>query len=272
MSRQIFRQAALERLSSPEQLDQLMQVTTPRGWLALLALLGLIITVAAWSVSDTIPTQVLGQGLLLRGEQILRVTAPESGLVRTLEVQPGQLIAQDQVVAQIETSDQGLTPIRSPFAGQIVALGVAPGGRVELGTPVLMLEDPAMALQAVVYMPAATGANVRPGMQVQVSPVNLRREEYGFVYGQVRSVSSFPVTAQAMLATLGNEQLVAEFSRGGAPLEVRIDLQADPGTPSGYRWSSSQGPPFALNSGTIFQASITLSEKQPIYYVLPSRE
>ncbi len=34
----IFRKVALERLSSPEQLDQLLQVTDPKGWLALGAL------------------------------------------------------------------------------------------------------------------------------------------------------------------------------------------------------------------------------------------
>lgn len=272
MPRPIFRQAALERLSSPEQLDQLMQVTTPRAWLALLALLGLIITVVAWSFNDTIPTQVLGQGILLRGDQVARVTAPVSGLVRTVAVRPGDMIELDQVVAQIDTLDQGLFEVRSPVAGQVVEAGLAPGGRVEAGATMIILENPAQALQAVVYMPAATGANVRPGMEVQVSPVNLKREEYGFVYGRVRSVSNYPVTAQAMLAVLGNEQLVAEFSRGGTPLELRIELVADPATPSGYSWSSSSGPPFLLNSGTIAQASITLSEKQPIYFVLPSRE
>lgn len=272
MSRSIFRQAALERLSSPEQLDQLMQVTTPRAWLALLALLGLIITVVVWSFSDTIPTQVLGQGILLRGDQVTRVTAPASGLVRTVAVRPGDMIRVDQVIAQIDTLDQGRFVVRSPAAGQVVEVGLAPGGRVEAGAAMVLLEDPAQPLQAVVYMPAATGANVRPGMEVQISPVNLKREEYGFIRGRVRSVSSYPVTPQAMLAALGNDQLVAEFSRGGTPLEVRIELVADPSTPSGYSWSSSDGPPFQLNSGTIAQASITLSEKQPIFFVLPSRE
>jgi hypothetical protein len=38
MDKPLFRQAALERLSSPEQLDQLVRVTHPLGWLALLAL------------------------------------------------------------------------------------------------------------------------------------------------------------------------------------------------------------------------------------------
>lgn len=271
MARQIFRQTALERLSSPEQLDQLMQVTTPRAWLALLALLGLIVTVAAWSISDSIPTQVLGQGILLRGEQVLRVTAPAGGLLRSVEVRQGDLVAGDQVIAQIDTLDGGQLAVRSPVAGRVIEVGLAPGARVEAGAALVTLEDPAQTLQALVYMPAATGANVRPGMEVQLSPVNLKREEYGFIRGRVRSVSSFPASTQGMLAVLGNELLVAEFSRGGAPLEVRVELLPDPATPSGFSWSSSSGPPFPLDSGTIAQASITLSEKQPIYFVLPSR-
>lgn len=271
MARSIFRQAALERLSSPEQLDQLMHVTTPRSWLALLALLGLIITVVAWSFSDSIPTQVLGQGILLRGEQVLRVTAPIDGLVRSVVVRPGDKLEPGQAVAEIAGSDGELHLVRSPTAGQVVEVSTAPGARIEGGSPLVLLEDPAQPLQVVVYMPAATGANVRPGMKVQLSPVNLKREEYGFIYGRVRSVTSFPVTPAAMLAVLGNEQLVGEFARGGPPLELRVELTPEPSTPSGYRWSSSQGPPFTLNSGTISQVAVTLSEKQPIYFVLPSR-
>ena len=41
----IFRQAALDRLSSPEQLDQLMQVTTPKSWMALVAFIVLLLNV-----------------------------------------------------------------------------------------------------------------------------------------------------------------------------------------------------------------------------------
>jgi multidrug resistance efflux pump len=272
MSRPIFRQVALERLSSPEQLDELMQVTTPRAWLALVALLGLIITVLAWSFSDTIPTQVLGRGILLRGDHVVRITVPASGLVRSVDVRPGDLIERDQVVAQLDTGDGELTVVRSPAAGQVIEVGVTPGGRVESGSSIVLLEDQARPLQAVVYMPAATGANVRPGMEVQISPVNLQREQYGFINGQVRSITHFPVTPQAMLAVLGNEQLVGEFLSGGAPMEVRIELRPNTATPSGYSWSSSRGPPFALNSGTICEAAITLSEKPPIAFVLPSGE
>jgi HlyD family secretion protein len=67
MQKPIFRQAALERLSSPEQLDQLMQVTTPKGWLALIALAGLLVTAVILGFVGSIPVTVTGQCILLDG-------------------------------------------------------------------------------------------------------------------------------------------------------------------------------------------------------------
>jgi len=55
MQDKLFRQAALEKLSSPEELDQLMQVTTPRGWYALAALIGLVILAVVVAVVAVIP-------------------------------------------------------------------------------------------------------------------------------------------------------------------------------------------------------------------------
>lgn len=51
----LFRQSALERLSSPEQLDQLMQVTTPRGWFALIAVIALLVVGIAVAAVGEIP-------------------------------------------------------------------------------------------------------------------------------------------------------------------------------------------------------------------------
>ncbi len=94
--RSIFRQVALERLSSPEQLDQLMRITTPHGWLALLALLGLMVTVVVWSFSDTIPTQVRGRGILIRGGQLTRAVPVASGQVTEVLARPGDMVRQGQ--------------------------------------------------------------------------------------------------------------------------------------------------------------------------------
>src|SRR4051794_19821299 len=65
MSTQIFRKVALERLSSPDELDQLMHVTSPRGWIALAATALLLVSALLWAILVTIPTTVSGRGVLV---------------------------------------------------------------------------------------------------------------------------------------------------------------------------------------------------------------
>ena len=60
----MFRKEALDRLSSAEELDELMHVTAPRNWLALLALASLLAAAMIWGLSTTIPTTVSGRGML----------------------------------------------------------------------------------------------------------------------------------------------------------------------------------------------------------------
>jgi HlyD family secretion protein len=183
-------------------------------------------------------------------------------------VRQGQPLA--RIVPDADTTRTS-TEIVSPSAGRLVDLGVAPGSLVNAGVPIASVEDTSKPLEAIIYMPASSGANVRPGMDVQVSPASISREEYGFLRGKVRSVATFPSTFESMLLVVANEQLVREFLTAGTPLEVRIDLTPDPTTPSGYRWSSSAGPPLAIDSGSLCQATITLSEQRPINLVFPIR-
>jgi len=61
----IFRKEALERLSSPEQLDQLMKIVTPRSWLPLAALAGLLGCGLVWSIVGRIPVTTTGKGALV---------------------------------------------------------------------------------------------------------------------------------------------------------------------------------------------------------------
>jgi multidrug resistance efflux pump len=279
MKRQIFRQVALERLSSPEQLDQLMRVTTPRGWLALLALIGLIVTVVGWSFSDTIPTEVVGKGILLRGGRVLSVVSSTPGQVDAVLVRVGDIVEQGQAIARVKpgvlaNGDAGIAQpveVRSPHTGRIVEIAVAQGSVVGTGTAIASLEDTTKPLEAVIYMPPENGKNIQVGMEVQISPSHVRREEYGFIRGNVESVATFPSTFQSMMLVLANEQLVQEFLAGGTPIEIRIALVPDATTPSGYRWSSSNGSPVVINSGTLCLATVTLDEQRPINLVLPIR-
>ena len=50
----IFRQKSIDRVSSPEQLNDYIRVTTPTVWLVLLALVILLLGMLAWSVFGTV--------------------------------------------------------------------------------------------------------------------------------------------------------------------------------------------------------------------------
>jgi hypothetical protein len=72
MQNRLFRKVALERLSTPEELDQLLQITTPRAWLLLAAIGSLVVAAVIWGLFSTITVTVPGQGVLTRASGSLQ--------------------------------------------------------------------------------------------------------------------------------------------------------------------------------------------------------
>jgi HlyD family secretion protein len=97
----IFRKVALERLSSPEQLDQMVQVTDPRGWLALAGLGALLLACLGWGVWGSIPSEAQGEGILLRQGGVADLVSAANGQVAELLVGVGDVIEKGQPVARI---------------------------------------------------------------------------------------------------------------------------------------------------------------------------
>ena len=58
MGNSIFRQKSIERVSSPEQLNDYIRVTNPATWATLGAVVILLIGLIVWSVAGTLETKV----------------------------------------------------------------------------------------------------------------------------------------------------------------------------------------------------------------------
>ena len=101
--RQLFRKAALDRLSSPEQLDRLVPISDTFGWLALLTLLLLLSVAVVWGVFGRIPDQVEGKGILVNtGGRIIDAMSPSAGTVINLRVDRNDFVKKGQEIAAIE--------------------------------------------------------------------------------------------------------------------------------------------------------------------------
>ncbi|MBV8215180.1 MAG: biotin/lipoyl-binding protein, partial [Verrucomicrobia bacterium] len=106
--RTIFRKAALERLSSPEQLDYLMAITSPAGWLAVSAIGVILFLIVLWGFLGRIPDKVSGSGILIRGGAVYDVAAANDGFVTQVLVKPGDEVTSGQVVATMSQSELDL--------------------------------------------------------------------------------------------------------------------------------------------------------------------
>ncbi len=404
----IFRKAALDRLSSPEQLDMVMRVTRARSWLALGALFLVLSVVVVWGYTGEIPTKVNGQGVIVRTGTVLNVVTLGAGMVTEINVKPGEVVHANQLVArvsqpemlekirlteeelataramyesdlkdnqqkselnsaalerqksnarheiqvlqdqakiaqeqidvdkellakglitrlqslndqqklvnlkgqmatleaqikqidaqqyaakiapteavstrkdQIASVQRNLAQLKaqlelssrvvSPYSGEVTELASVPGALVTAGTPILTLQPENESLEVEVYVPAAAAKAIQPGMTAQVSPSMVKREEYGFMVGKVEYVGAFPSSPDALMRNFENQTLVQSITGGGPVTEVRVRLEKDAATESGFKWSSSKGPPLHLTSGTMCSAQIVTLEQRPVSLLFP---
>lgn len=262
----LFRETALAQLTSPDQLDQLLQVTRPAAWLGLLACALLLLTAFLWGLFGSLAVNVAGQGVLLAPGGVRDVAALMPGQLVEIEAAVGDRIAVGQVVARVLEAGAALpTEVRSPYAGRVLELKAVEGGPVERGDALLSLEVAgAERLEAVLYVPAAEAGKIQPGMEVLLAPASVKQEVYGLLVGRVTGVGEFPASRQGILRVLGSEALASALALESAVVEVRVTLRSDPQTASGYAWTAAQGPPHPLTSGDLCAAWIEISVARPL--------
>ena len=405
-----FRKSAMDKMSSPEQLDQLIQITNPRSWIILVSVSLIIVTGLIWGFVGVIRDTVDSRGILIQTGGIYDIVATSAGQVHEILYKEDSFIKAGDIVAiitqpelkkalsdntekikelkrqhdelesfgakdlqlqqkllsdkkamlvesfqrvnekiawladQVEVSDglfkRGLitksnhlqtkqnlsmareelsrlenrskeidkseydlkfqqkrelersvqqlneiergqqslkekmdrdSKIRSPYSGKILDISVDVGSLVNLGVQIakLEIEDDNKGLKGILYVSGNDGKKVKDGMEVQIMPGPVKAEEYGVMFGIVKSIAEFPSTTQGMLQSLKNDQLVRQLSMLGAPFEVTVEPTENIHTISGYKWSSSDGPPFQIESNTPCVAKITVNKKRPISLVMP---
>lgn len=102
MANPLFRETALQNLSSPEQLDQLVKITPPRAWLVLGTLGFVLGATLLWSVFGSLPTSLSGQGIIVRQGGTYNIAALGSGVVVDFQdFKPGQRILKGEILGRV---------------------------------------------------------------------------------------------------------------------------------------------------------------------------
>lgn len=101
----LLRKSAIEKMSSPEQLDMAMRVTSPLSWISLLILGAMIVAAVVFGIVGRISVKVDGSGILLRGSTVQTIQVTTNGVVETIEVEAGDTLEVGQVVARLDLPD-----------------------------------------------------------------------------------------------------------------------------------------------------------------------
>ncbi len=174
----------------------------------------------------------------------------------------------------IERMEQNLSfnsNIVCPITGRVIEIMVNNGALITPGMTIISLEPTGhwvKDIQAVVFV-TSEGRNLTPGMKALISPATVKKEEYGFIQGRITYVAEYPSSFQGMMRTLGNESLVRALMQLGPVLEVKVDLVPSSKTVSGFKWTSRDGPPFNVQSGTICFGTFIERKQRPISMVIP---
>lgn len=98
----LFRQAALDKASSPEQLDRVIRIVRPVHAWALGLLAAAVLGGIAWSALATASITVKGRGILLSADGVAVASAPADGTIEHILVRPAEPVVAGQAVAILD--------------------------------------------------------------------------------------------------------------------------------------------------------------------------
>ena len=102
------------------------------------------------------------------------------------------------------------------------------------------------------------------GQQVQATPANMERENWGYTYGRVVGIEQYPTTRQEIVSRVKLDPLAAFIQDGQAMYEVRVTLDEQDG---GLVWSREKSRDVKVGNGALCNIQI-ITQKKPVWCVL----
>lgn len=262
----LYRKSSLERISSPEQLDKVLKVTSPMSWLALIGVTLIVAVTVVWSIIGTIPVTITTKGIVSSPVGSNAVYTQEAGTVVSVRVRVGDEIHLGDPVLTYKDASNTIETIYADQVGTVAALVVNNGDALTPGNEVIRVTPSAQGAQMIVcYVPLAQAKKLERGMLVNVSLDSLDSSSYGNMAARVINIDQYAASADGMSGVIGaNNNLSSVFTQEGAVVAVACELYPDDSTTSGYYWSNEKGAGITVTNGSLVTAKIVTEEVAPI--------
>jgi HlyD family secretion protein len=185
------------------------------------------------------------------------------------------LLARIRANSQVVSLYDGKVEEISVNSGEIVL----PSGRIGR----LAVNNPNTRVNVVALFKVGDAKQLAPGMEVEVIPDLYARERYGGIIAKVIEVAQQPVTASELSNLVGSQDLAEKLLLGrdkddrdkpqpinASDIKVILELQTDPHTPSGFKWTEGKGAPRVITDGTTADVKAVIEERSLFSYLIPA--
>ncbi len=264
---ELYRKSSLERISSPDQLDTMLKISSPLSWLALLGATLIVAVAVVWAFIGRIPETITPAGLVASPGGANAVYADAAGKVTRVYVAPGDKIYEEDVLMEIETERGEPQQIISDQVGYVSQIIKPEGSAITQNSEVLRVSPNTRAQQVVVCYVATTDAQkVSRGDYAYISLSSSDSKSYGHMVGRVINIDAGAASASAQSNVLGSENNLSNAfsSDGKAVTAVTCELFPSDRSASGYFWSNSRGETLSVNNRDICSVKIITKQVRPI--------
>jgi hypothetical protein len=269
-NREIFRKKALEKLSTPDDLDELLQVNSRLSWILLLSLLCLILGGVVWVVFGQIVNKVVMIGIIQPVNPPRLLMVSESGQVDSIFHQTGDSVFKGQPIVRYIPENTNIAKyILSPCNGELVELDIRQGVFLLPGTIVAKIgsfhREQLLHPEFLFFVSDKKVSNLAIGQNVNIL-IKLHEPESLRLSTQIRYIGKIPLSDESIDNIIPDKEVGAQLKKGNYYL-VRTDYIPALGKTDPFKSLSAND-----FYGKVLNGEAVISQDSPIAYLLaPSK-
>ena len=264
---ELYRKSALERISSPDQLDTMLKISSPISWLALVGAALIVVVTIIWAFIGRIPMTVTATGIVTSPDGTNAVYSNTAGTVTNVFVARGDKVYVNDVLMEVEKDRKETVQICSDQVGFVGEIVTPEGSIITPNSEVLRLSPNTGSQQVVVcYVVTTDAQKIKRGDNAYISLSSSDSKSYGHMVGRVINIDAGAASQSAQKKVLGSENnLDKSFtSDGKAVTAVTCELYPSDTSVSGYFWSNAKGDQLAVNNRDMCSVKIITKQVKPI--------
>lgn len=223
----IYRQKAIKRIYSPENLDKAAAITSPLPKLGIIGIALLFGAFILWSFFGRIPTVKNTKGIYTDTADIIALHSEYSGTIEKYNVKLGGHIKKGQTAATIKTSYGAKKGIKSEYSGTVTYAPIKEGSVIYSSDEIMRITPSESGKKCVVcYIPISDAAKIKENMDAVIYPNPDYSDSEGHLDAKVKYISEYPADEKNISLILGSGGGFKNlFLKNSASTEVVLEIK-----------------------------------------------